>query len=633
MTKSDIEKLRKETEEWLDLYIQLFDIIENLEKRYQETKSETDKEILDGWLEEKKAYDRLIEEFNTFTNPLQKRVDDCINISKKLDMSIKSDEIYSDSIKEAYDNIANDMMLDEHIDAVTKLSAINSLIERIGNSDSDNKELVENNGITRYIPEEYLELYNELINMKSSLLDPDQIDDDIIDEIDNFSLDSFDIDEEEVENNNKESEKDNEISFNKELYVKIVNFVLSQNIINTSIIQKQFNINQKEAEYYIDLLEKDGYIELKKEAKKENTSKNKKKPILEDYHIGDDVFGSNNENVEYELLDDSIQELVDSEDLFADKEKSKRLNNALNKLFEQDIDRIVINKEINPAEEYFDEDEEEFETEESNRKGIIGNIKNLTLSGLNKIKNLSKKAIKGIKNNTIGKIKRNTRRITNIEQSNNKKSLKKKILVSCGAIALAAVTVGSIFAFKGCSNNKKEDSKKDATKITIETLPKKKSTATKKVIKNKDQNEPSETKTTKKTKSKTKVNKRFKSMLLGKKVKITTGSPIYTDAYSATSKTNGKTPYYSYNTSNEIVGTVLKSNDDIVSFVSPDNGNTYELRSNGKVMHLTKNEAINKVNELQNKGYYQTAVAVKNVNASYGVTGYYNADSIGGKTR
>ena len=50
-------------------------------------------------------------------------------------------------------------------------------------------------------------------------------------------------------------------------------------------------------------------------------------------------------------------------------------------------------------------------------------------------------------------------------------------------------------------------------------------------------------------------------------------------------------------------------------------------------MHLTKNEAINKVNELQNKGYYQTAVAVKNVNASYGVTGFYNVDSIGGKTR
>ena len=50
-------------------------------------------------------------------------------------------------------------------------------------------------------------------------------------------------------------------------------------------------------------------------------------------------------------------------------------------------------------------------------------------------------------------------------------------------------------------------------------------------------------------------------------------------------------------------------------------------------MILSREEASKKVNELQRNGYYKTAVAVKNVNASQGVTGFYNVDSIGGKTK
>ena len=77
----------------------------------------------------------------------------------------------------------------------------------------------------------------------------------------------------------------------------------------------------------------------------------------------------------------------------------------------------------------------------------------------------------------------------------------------------------------------------------------------------------------------------------------------------------------------------LKHNNQFYSFVSTDNGNTYEFIANGKVMYLTKKEAKEQIKRLQNKGFKQSSVIVKNSQAKQGVTGAYNIKDIKIKTK
>lgn len=640
MERKDIERLKKETEEWLDLYGQLFDIIDELEKRYEQTKSEIDKKILQEWLAEKKAYDRLIEEFSVFTNPLKNRVDDYLFMSKKIDEDLESDEIYSNSrdasISDLYNDLQDKITSDYFVNDHQKLESINSLIELIEDTATEDYKQIEENGIMKKIPTKHLEKYEKLSELRKQITDNTIVPtDDLLQSLSDISLNNNDETELEILQLEEIDKNDNEQLENKsdvpvedlegnesedKLYDEIVHFVKEKGSASITLIQKQFHIGHKKASKYIKLLEENGIVGPSQGRKPREVLTSEKKEtqkntecVVDDYHIGDDVFGSdsNTSDDSFELLDDSIQSILDTETLFNDSDKADRFNKALNALFDKGETSFEITKTIGETEDNLDEENPvKFKIDVSNRESVFSKVKGLTRSGLNKIKNLSKKAISGIRNNFINK--------------------KKRVVVVCGAIGLAAITVGSVFAFKGCStNNDKKESNENATGITIETLPKKTTTGSKKTI----GNGSPEKKTTKKIKSSTKVNPKYTKVLFGKRVKITTGSPIYTNAYDASNETNGKTPYYSYNTFNDVVGIVLESNNNIASFVSVDNGQIYEFRSNGQVMYLTSKEAITKVKELESKGYLKTAVPVKNANVNSGVTGFYNIDSVKVKTK
>ena len=99
---------------------------------------------------------------------------------------------------------------------------------------------------------------------------------------------------------------------------------------------------------------------------------------------------------------------------------------------------------------------------------------------------------------------------------------------------------------------------------------------------------------------------------LGESVTLCDNSYIYTNSYDATSETNSYIPYYDNSYDREVVGV------------------TYELDGQLYTIYKYDNDAINRVNELINKGAKQTAVLVVRsdlVNTG-NYEGYYNIDSV-----
>lgn len=122
---------------------------------------------------------------------------------------------------------------------------------------------------------------------------------------------------------------------------------------------------------------------------------------------------------------------------------------------------------------------------------------------------------------------------------------------------------------------------------------------------------------------------------LGDVVSMKQGSDIYSNAQDSVEHHNGKKPYFSNKTKNRITGITLTFKDDIATFVAlPNVADTYEVTIGGKITYLTEKEAENKIQDMKQQGWKEEGVAVTNVNASDGITGFYNIDEIsGGKTR
>ena len=228
----------------------------------------------------------------------------------------------------------------------------------------------------------------------------------------------------------------------------------------------------------------------------------------------------------------------------------------------------------------------------------------LGLSLVKKITNGTKKTIKkvkGIWNKVKEKVTKNSKP-ENLRDKSRKNRLKVKIC----AFALAATALVCSFLPKGNSNSKKNADVSKPVSSVIDTTDNE----------SKDDNiiieEPTEKVEIPTEKVEELVVEEEKDCSLGDTINIENNAYIYTNSYDATDKTNNYTPYYDSSYDREVVGV------------------TYELDGNLYTIYKTDPTALDKINELENKGAKQTAVLVVRSDLTYtnDYEGYYNVDSV-----
>ena len=193
-----------------------------------------------------------------------------------------------------------------------------------------------------------------------------------------------------------------------------------------------------------------------------------------------------------------------------------------------------------------------------------------------------------------------------------KKLRKNKVKTAICALILAATTV--VCGFLSKSNNKKHDTSSVVTPTSVSET-----TTPINTIINDDKEtiieEPTKTTEVENVVVENEVIEDItdtKEYELGESVTLCDNSYIYTNSYDATSETNSYIPYYDNSYDREVVGV------------------TYELDGQLYTIYKYDNDAINRVNELINKGAKQTAVLVVRsdlVNTG-NYEGYYNIDSV-----
>ena len=216
--------------------------------------------------------------------------------------------------------------------------------------------------------------------------------------------------------------------------------------------------------------------------------------------------------------------------------------------------------------------------------------------------------VKGIKKfgKKIGNKCKNVWNITKNKVNNISEMLRKnKVKTAICALIVAATTV--VCSFLPRSNSKKHDTSSVVTPTSVsETTNDEKETIIEeftkptevedKVVENEVSQDITDT----------------KEYELGENVTLSDNSYIYTNSYDATSETNSYVPYYDNSYDREVVGV------------------TYELDGQLYTIYKYDNDAINKVNELINKGAKQTAVLVvrSDLINTGDYEGYYNVDSV-----
>lgn len=190
---------------------------------------------------------------------------------------------------------------------------------------------------------------------------------------------------------------------------------------------------------------------------------------------------------------------------------------------------------------------------------------------------------------------------------NNISEILRKNKVKTAICALVAVATTVVCSFLLRSNSKKHDNSSVVTPTSVsETTNDEKETIIEeftkptevedKVVENEVSQDITDT----------------KEYELGENVTLSDNSYIYTNSYDATSETNSYVPYYDNSYDREVVGV------------------TYELDGQLYTIYKYDNDAINKVNELINKGAKQTAVLVvrSDLINTGDYEGYYNVDSV-----
>lgn len=193
-----------------------------------------------------------------------------------------------------------------------------------------------------------------------------------------------------------------------------------------------------------------------------------------------------------------------------------------------------------------------------------------------------------------------------------KKLRKNKVKTAICALILAATTV--VCGFLSKSNNKKHDTSSVVTPTSVSET----TTPINTIINDEKETiieEPTKTTEVENVVVENEVIEDItdtKEYELGESVTLCDNSYIYTNSYDATSETNSYIPYYDNSYDREVVGV------------------TYELDGQLYTIYKYDNDAINRVNELINKGAKQTAVLVVRsdlVNTG-NYEGYYNIDSV-----
>lgn len=216
--------------------------------------------------------------------------------------------------------------------------------------------------------------------------------------------------------------------------------------------------------------------------------------------------------------------------------------------------------------------------------------------------------VKGIKKfgKKIGNKCKNVWNITKNKVNNISEMLRKnKVKTAICALIVAATTV--VCSFLPRSNSKKHDTSSIVTPTSVSETTN-------------DEKEIIIEESTKPTEVEDKVVENevsqditdTKEYELGENVTLSDNSYIYTNSYDATSETNSYVPYYDNSYDREVVGV------------------TYELDGQLYTIYKYDNDAINKVNELINKGAKQTAVLVvrSDLINTGDYEGYYNIDSV-----
>lgn len=193
-----------------------------------------------------------------------------------------------------------------------------------------------------------------------------------------------------------------------------------------------------------------------------------------------------------------------------------------------------------------------------------------------------------------------------------KKLRKNKVKTAICALILAATTV--VCGFLPKSNNKKHDTSSVVTPTSVSET----TTPINTIINDEKETiieEPTKTTEVENVVVENEVIEDItdtKEYELGESVTLCDNSYIYTNSYDATSETNSYIPYYDNSYDREVVGV------------------TYELDGQLYTIYKYDNDAINRVDELINKGAKQTAVLVVRsdlVNTG-NYEGYYNIDSV-----
>lgn len=233
---------------------------------------------------------------------------------------------------------------------------------------------------------------------------------------------------------------------------------------------------------------------------------------------------------------------------------------------------------------------------------LVKKVTNGTKKVTSKVKNSTKKVtskVKDIYNNAKNKVTKNSKS-ENLRDKSRKNRLKVKIC----AFALAATAL--VCGFLPKSNSKKNADVSKPVSSVIDTTNNE----------SKDDNiiieEPTEKVEIPTEKVEESVVEEEKDYSLGDTINIENNAYIYTNSYDATDKTNNYTPYYDGSYDREVVGV------------------TYELGGNLYTIYKTDPTALDKINELENKGAKQTAVLVVRSDLTYtnDYEGYYNVDSV-----
>ena len=658
-------QLESEKQEWEAMYLEVQDMVKEVQEKYNQSQTDEDKALLDSWLVEEKAYVELLDEYTTDLEKINQELGVYRDSDYQIELQYlenvtryreieKRIQFIEEESRKAISNIEYQMMNSHNLSHEYLLA---------NPSENKGKFLLGINGIQNYILPEYVAEYTKLVSDQREL--------------------------------SKKIEKEYNLIYNgyikpvKEELINQTEVSQSENSVNQS--SDIINVDSN------DSIEKQ-YEDLEKIMISVDYSDEDKIRVLESFmHNIENI--KNAGELKYATIDnkmvklpknlpanyigyyskanrwlENIQNNQENNNNFADKN-----NQIINTTAEPSIENKSLKNQYQDLEkiitsvDYSDEDkikvlknfmhniETNKNTGRKNLKTINGKkvylptryigyyqnanrwLKNIQ-DNLNKQEEVESKTIMKypIESNddmidineyaTTPATQDDFLQIVETKKPKNKEALKNRLKRIVALVAASTIAAGFLIA-NVVSRLSKGSSKPQievAEVLETETLGTEGLDDINEDIVNNQKHTPKEKKSPEK-----KETAKSSEVTLDATVTIKEGSQIYRTAKDSVYHTNGEIPYFSYDTSNDVVGITLKSNDKIASFVQlSSDPNTYEVTIDNSTTFLTRQEAEKKIQQLTSKGWQVAGTAVKNENAESGITGFYNINDIsGGKIR